>query len=175
MSVYTMEQWFRDREFKAEPGQEISADVYEEMLTAVPPEDLPAGKARQALQDYNIPVHAGFLMGEPTESSPAGLLYRAFGSNDYGHGARYYYLGLSTKAPQLSGVYYFMDCLNAFVNNGLFPAAEFESEAEAIQTAANYEATLYRHEYRDGVRISSAVIYDPWACFDNEEAAADPE
>ena len=175
MSVYTMDQWKKDRSFKAAPGQEISADVYEEFLTAVPPEDLPAAKAREALQEYRIPVHKGFLYGEPTTSSPEGLLYRAFGSNDYGHGCRYYYLGLSPQAPQLSGVYYSMDCMNAFVNDGVFSAAEFESEAEAIQTAANYEATLYRHEYRDGVRISSAVIYDPWACFDNEEAAADPE
>ena len=59
------------------------------------------------------------------------------------------------------GNYYFMDCMNAFVNNGLFPAAEFKDDADAIQTAANYEATLYKYEYRHGERISSAVLYQP--------------
>ena len=173
MSVYTMEQWLKDREFKAEPGQEISADVYDEMLNVMPPEDLPAAKARQALEAYGVPVHAGFLMGEPHSAGPDGRQqYLAFGSNNYGHGARYYYLGLSAAAPELSGVYYFFDCLNAFVNGGLFPAAEFSSEEEAKEMAANYEATLYRYEYRGGLRISSAEIYSPWACFDTEGPAA---
>lgn len=176
MDVYTMDHWKRDRDFKAAPGQEISAEIYDEMLKVMPPEDLPAAKARQALEVYGVPVHAGFLMGEPHSCDPDGRpRYLAFGSNNYGHGSRYYYLGLSAAAPQLSGAYYFFDCMNAFVNGGLFPAAEFDSEAEAIDTAANYEATLYRYEYRDGVQISSAEIYNPWACFDNEGPAADPE
>jgi hypothetical protein len=72
MELYTMEQWKADRTFKAEPGQEIAADVYEQMLNCMPPKTLPQEKARQALQDYKIPVHAGFLMGEPHSASPEG-------------------------------------------------------------------------------------------------------
>jgi hypothetical protein len=81
--------------------------------------------------------------------------------NDYGKGQRFYYLGLSRPAPELNGSYYFMDCMNAFVNDGLFPAGEFRDDADAIQTAANYEATLYRYEYRNGERISSKVLHEP--------------
>lgn len=130
MELYTMERWKADRTFKAKPGQEIAADVYEEMLNCMPPRTLPQEKARQALQDYKIPVHAGFLMGEPHSSDKRGQYYLAFG-------------------------------MNAFVNDGLFPAAEFKDDADAIQTAANYEATLYKYEYRHGERISSAVLYEP--------------
>ena len=89
------------------------------------------------------------------------MLYLAFGMNDYGKGKHYYYLGLSKEARRLDGAYYYMDCMNAFINDGLFPVSEFESDAEAIQKAADYEATLYRDEYRDGVRISSTVLYQP--------------
>lgn len=60
-----------------------------------------------------------------------------------------------------NGVFYFLDCMNAFINDGLFPADQFKSEAEAIQTAADYEATLYRYEYRDGELINSKVLYQP--------------
>lgn len=161
MGIYTREQWKSDRAFKAEPGQEITEDIYEEMLNCMPPRSLPKGKARQALQDYRIPVHAGFLMGEPHDHDTDGPLYMAFGMNDYGRGQRFYYLGLSRPAPELNGSYYFMDCMNAFVNDGLFPAGEFRDDADAIQTAANYEATLYRYEYRNGERISSKVLYEP--------------
>lgn len=169
MSIYTMQQWKQDGTFSADPGQEISAEVYEQMLNTLPPEDLPRDKARQALQDYNIPVHAGFLMGEPHSSNSNGeLLYMAFGRNNYGKGDRYFYLGLSIAEPETAdGVYYFMDCLNAFVSDRLLPAGDFAGDADAIQTAANYEATLYKYEYRDGQRISSAVLYEPFACFEN--------
>jgi len=159
--IYTMKQWQADRDFKAEPGQEIDADIYDEMLNVMPPLQLPADKARQALRDYNTPIHAGFLMGEPTDSSPQGLLYRAFGANDYGKGKHYYYLGLSLPARRLNGSYYYFDCMNAFVNDGLFKAAEFDGDADAIRHAANYEATLYKYEYKDGERISSAILYEP--------------
>lgn len=160
--VYSMQDWKTDRDFKAEPGQEITEDVYNEMLNCMPPQAIPQGKARQALREYNVPVHAGFLMGEPHSTDTDGTpLYRAFGMNDYGKGKHYYYLGLSKEARRLDGTYYYMDCMNAFVNDGLFPVSEFESDAEAIQKAADYEATLYRDEYRDGVRISSTILYQP--------------
>lgn len=161
MNIYTMEQWRADREFKAAPGQEIEAAIYDEMLNVLPPKDIPTEKARQALHDYNIPVHAGFLMGEPHSSDRHGQYYLAFGMNDYGKGKHYYYLGLSLPARRLHGVYYHFDCMNAFVNDGIFKADEFKDDAEAIQYAADYEATLYKYEYKGGERVSTAVLYEP--------------
>lgn len=161
MEVYTMEQWKHDGTFSAQAGQEITEEVYNEMMNCNPPGKLPAKKAKQALQDHNIPVHAGFLMGEPHSSDSKGQLFLAFGSNDYGHGAHFYYLGLSRPAKVLHGEYYYMDCLNAFVNDGLFPAGEFSDDADAIRTAADYEATLYKYVYQDGEKISSRILYEP--------------
>lgn len=163
MDIYTMDTWKHDRDFNADPGQEITEEVYNEMLNTMPPGTLPQEKARQALEDYKIPVHAGFLMGEPHTTGDNGqFLYHAFGMNDYGKGGHYYYLGLSEAVKGIpDGEYYFMDCMNAFVNNGLFPAAEFKDDADAIQTAADYEATLYKYEYRNGERISSKTLYEP--------------
>ena len=172
-NLYTMEQWTQDGTFKAEAGQEISAEVYEQMLNCMPPERLPRNKARQALQDYKIPVHAGFLMGEPHSTDSAGnLLYLAFGMNDYGSGIKrdphYYYLGLSIKEPELNGFYYFFDCLGLLFNgdhtglpDNCIPAKAFEDDKEAINTAANYEATLYKYEFENGVRKSSVTLYEP--------------
>ena len=162
-NIYTVQQWKKDREFKAEPGQEIAPEIYDEMLNVLPPRSLPTETARRALRVFNIPVHAGFLMGEPHSCNKDGQLYLAFGMNDYGKGKHYYYLGLALPAQRLNGSYYYFDCMNAFVNDGLFNAAEFEGDAEAIRHAANYEATLYKYEYNNGDMISSAIIYEP--CF----------
>lgn len=170
MSVYTMENWKSDRTFNAEPGQEISEDIYNEMLNCMPPKTLPRDKAAQALEAYRIPVHAGFLMGEPHSDSKDGNLYLAFGMNDYGKGKHYYYLGLSLPAKVLHGVYYYFDCLNAFVNNGYFKESDFKDDADAIKTGANYEATVYKCEYRHGERISSKELYNPWAIFEEKGA-----
>ena len=163
MSVYTLKDWEAAGTFRADPGQEIDQGVYEKMLNCTPPRQLPPEKAREALRAYNIPVHAGFLMGEPHSCDDQGRqYYLAFGVNDYGKGKHYYYLGLSRPVKRIAdGVYYFMDCMNAFVNDGLFPASEFTGDADAIQTAANYEATLYKYEYQGGERIRSEVLYEP--------------
>ena len=91
MDIYTLKQWETDRNFKAQPGQEITEAVYEEMLNCAPPLKLPREKVRQALQDYKITVYAGFLMGEPHSSDRNGQYFLAFGAN----GKRFYYLGLS--------------------------------------------------------------------------------
>lgn len=65
-----------------------------------------------------------------------------------------------------AGVYYFFDCMNAFITDRYFDAAAFESEKDAIRTAANYEATLYRCTFdQNGEQIDRSVIYDPYACF----------
>lgn len=171
MSIYTKADWEKDRTFNAEAGQEISEEIYNDMLNCMPPENLPRSKAEQALQDYSIPVHAGFLMGEPHSCNKDGdQLYLAFGMNDYGKGKHYYYLGLSIKAPELHGKYYYFDCLNAVVNK-YFLVSAFKDDNDAIKTAADYEATLYKYEFRHGERVSSAVLYDPWDCFNNEMGA----
>lgn len=60
-----------------------------------------------------------------------------------------------------NGKYYYMDCQNAFVSSGLFPVSEFEGEADAIRTAADYEATLFLLEYRNGEQVSSSTLYEP--------------
>lgn len=164
--LYTMEQWTKDGTFNATAGQEISEDVYNAMLNCMPPESLPRAKARWALSALNIPVHAGFLMGEPHSSDKDGLLYLAFGMNDYGRSVNhkephYYYLGLSHKAPTMTGSYYYFDCMNAVVNK-FFKISAFKDDAEAISTAANYEATLYRYEFdSDGEQISRKTLYEP--------------
>ena len=162
MSIYTMKDWTRDGTFKAEPGQEIDAQLYETMQNAVPPRAIPKETAARAWELYRVPVHAGFLMGQQETTDEDGTpLFLAFGSNDYGKGAHYYYLGLSKPYKRLHGTYYYFDCMNAFVNDGLFPAREFKDDAEAIRYAADYEATLIKYEYKEGERISSAVIYQP--------------
>lgn len=161
MDIYTAAQWKADRTFNAAPGQEIAPEIYEEMFNCLPPKQLPADKAAQALHDFDLPIHAGFLMGEPHSSDKGGQLYLAFGMNDYGKGKHFYYLGLSRPAKILHGEYYFMDCLNAFVNGGLFPVKEFADDAEAIQAAADYEATLYKIEYRNGDQVKRTVLYEP--------------
>ena len=66
--IYTSEQWAADGSFKAEPGQEIEETVYNELFNVLPPLPLPIETAQRALTDLNIPVHAGFLMGEPHRS-----------------------------------------------------------------------------------------------------------
>lgn len=166
--IYTGEQWAQDQTFGAEPGQEITEEIYNNMLNCMPPKDLPNGKARQALQDYNIPVHAGFLMGEPHSCNNDGeQLYLAFGCNDYGKGKHYYYLGLSIEAPKLRGSYYYFDCLNAFISGRFWKLSAFENEAEAISKAADYEAELYKITFdENGEQNSKERLYNPWACFD---------
>ena len=158
--IYTMEQWQADGTFNAAPGQGIEEAVYNEMLNCVPPKSLPSETAQRALNKYGIPVHAGFLMGEPHSSDDNGPLYMAFGMNQYKKKC-YFYLGLSHEEKRLNGIYYYMDCMNAFVNDGLFPASEFADDADAIRTAANYEATLHKYEYKDGIRTADAVLYEP--------------
>lgn len=161
MEIYTSEMWNKAGAFNATPYQEITAEVYETMYNIVPPLSLPRNKAVYALQTHNIPVHSGFLMGEPNSSDENGLLYHAFGSNNYGKGSKYYYLGLSHIQPVIAnGTYYYFDCMNADTS-GLYPKKDFKDDAEAIKIGANYEATIMKYKYFNGERISSKTIYDP--------------
>ena len=159
--IYTSEQWAADGSFKAEPGQEIEETVYNELFNVLPPLPLPIETAQRALTDLNIPVHAGFLMGEPHSHDGAGALYLAFGRNNFGKGPHYFFIGLSHAAKRPTGEYYVMECMNAFVDGQLIPVSDFRDQQEAIETAANYEATLYRVKFENGRRISTETIYTP--------------
>lgn len=166
--LYSMKQWAADRDFKAAPGQEITEEVYNQMLNALPPLTLPRCKAEQALQDYKIPVHAGFLMGEPHSNDKNGLLYMAFAMNDYGKGKRYYYIGLSHEAKKTpAGKYYYFDCMNAIVTGRLWASATFEGIEEAINIAANYEADLIEITIDgNGEEVERKTLYSPFNCFE---------
>ena len=160
--VYTMSDYLSADHFSIEPGQEISDEVYRACMNAADPLPLPAETARAAAQ----PIHSGFLMGKPARPDApggGGPLYHAFGENTF-HDTHCFYLGLSPAAEVLNGEYYFMDCMNAFVNDGLFPVSEFESDQDAIRTAADYEATLYRLTFKDGEETGSVTLYDPIYC-----------
>lgn len=168
MNVYTMQQWQHDGSFKADPGQEIDSEVYKAMFECMPPKALPGITARQAHDKYNIPVHEGFLMGEPASINDSGALYHAFAMNDFGNNQHYFYIGMSNTETVLNGSYYFFDCLNAFENDGYFKSDQFEDEKEAIAKAADYEAALYREVYEGGNMIASELLYDPYECFEKK-------
>ena len=167
-NIYTMEQWAKDRTFKAEPGQRISEEVYNEMLNCMPPLNLPRSRAHYALEALNVPVHAGFMMGEPHSTDKDGNeLYLAFAMNDFGSGTRrepkYFYIGLSPKEkPIADGFYYFFDCMNACITDRLFKESAFKDDKEAVAFGANYEATVIKYEYQNGERVSSSVLYEPY-------------
>ena len=165
-AIYTKESWELDGSFSADVGQEISEEIYNDMLNCMPPYSLPRAKAEYALSTLKIPVHAGFLMGEPHSCDKGGQLYLAFGMNDYGKGKHYYYLGLAHKQPELNGVLYYFDCLSTPPGGKFYALQAFDGDQDAINTAANYEAVLYKNEYRNGERISSVVLYDPWRSFE---------
>lgn len=91
METYTRTQWAADEAFLAEPGQEVTEDIYNDMLGRILPNRLPIGAARKARKEYNLAIVTGFLMGWPITSDKAGPLFHAFGTDR----SRFYYLGLS--------------------------------------------------------------------------------
>ena len=83
--VYTMDDWYRDRKFSAVPGQEVSAEVYEENQFNGAPRRIP-----MSLLDRYGCVR-GYLTGMVCADPE---LYNAFGETPDG---RYLYLGRSKK------------------------------------------------------------------------------
>lgn len=162
--IYTLDKWRIDRVFKAEAGQEISAEVYAQMERAAKPLRLPSSKAKEAQELYGVTVKTGFLMGEPHSRDEKGLLYLAFGMTDNKQGARRYYLGRSHEQEQTpAGKYYIFECNAAFLAGRLFKVADFEAEEDAIATAERYEAILYKIQVdEDGDQVARAVIYSPF-------------
>lgn len=90
MNVYTMTDWKRDCGFKAKAGQEITEEIYNEMLNTMPPLKIPQA-GREIAEKCGIIPAAGFLMGEPYEFGAAGTLYRMFVKDPAG---KFYYAGL---------------------------------------------------------------------------------
>lgn len=66
----------------------------------------------------------------------------------------------TSRANPLHGVYYRLQCGNAFAA-GLYGASDFKGDEEAIDKATEYEGTLTKEEWRDGDRISCVLLYDP--------------
>ncbi|MGN0014475.1 MAG: hypothetical protein ACI37T_03555 [Candidatus Gastranaerophilaceae bacterium] len=166
--IYTLEQWKIDNYFQAKVGQEITEEVYNTMLDCCEPKRLPKAKAEWALQHLRIPVHAGFLMGEPVKvQNTDKTMYLAFAMNDYGKGKHFYFIGISEAEQPLNGVFYFFDCMNAAVNK-LFKEEAFESDKEAIAFGSNYEAIVLKYTYEDDEPVTIETLYDPWDNFNDE-------
>lgn len=64
--------------------------------------------------------------------------------------------------------FYTFDCMNAVLADRFFAETAFEGDSDAIKTAANYEATLYKHRFENGERTDTVKLYDPWDCFNDE-------
>ena len=163
--LYTMSQWNRDRVFKAEPGQAISEAVYDQMLHCLPSKNLPNETGLYALRILGIPVHSGFLMGEPETADKNGILYRAFGMNNFGK-PKYFYLGLSTEGEMLNGDYYYFDCLEDLGQDNLYPTNKFRSERQAVLTARQYEANLFKRSYDHGNITNEVKLHDTFDVFE---------
>ena len=80
--MYTREDWQRDRNFSAAPGQEIQPEIFADMRDVVPPLPLPERMKKLGF--------SGFLMGEPQTHNAHGPVYKAFVRSN-GH---FYYFGL---------------------------------------------------------------------------------
>lgn len=68
------------------------------------------------------------------------------------------------ESEVLNGYYYLFDCMNEIADRLLY-ASWFKDDREAKQLASNIEATLFKYEYRNGERVSSETLYDPYDCF----------
>lgn len=165
-TVYTAKQWEDDGEMKAAAGQEVERQVYNDLLNVLPPKELPRAASSDAWKRYKIPVHGGFMMGEAiTADKEKGLLYLAFGFNGFGHGERYYYLGLYPEEPKKQGTYYYFEDLDFMEGDGLHPAADFADDAAAIRYATDHETGVTRMTFdEDGELMEKVTLYTP-LCF----------
>lgn len=163
MDIYTKEDWQRDQRFGAEPGQEITEEIYNEMYNVLPPLRLPRNTAEYALKELKVPVHAGFMMGEPYDSNQKdGVLFMAFGMNDYGKGKHYFYLGLGhMDKPVKNGTYYFFDSIESFPDDGLVKATKDMDDTKAVKIAQRKEASVYKITYSNGNVTSKDPLYIP--------------
>ena len=83
-TVYNGYMWHLDGSFAAHPGQEVTPEIYRQMLDCLPPLSLPRTPETAGYS-------AGFLVGEPHDSDPktGKTRYAAFGRS----GDRCFFLG----------------------------------------------------------------------------------
>jgi hypothetical protein len=159
--IYNNSDWERDEVFKALPGQQITEDIYSDMMNVLPPRDLPRAAITEAWERYRIPVHGGFMMGEPHDSEGGRNRYMAFVSNNFGHGTKCYYIGLFAEDLRLEGEYYRFYDLEDFTGVDPIPVARFADDAKAIQRAADLETSLSRVMYKNGQEVENKKLYQP--------------
>ena len=153
------------------PGEEIPESIYkaaeQQAKSSGTYKSLSRSGARFALASFDRPIHDGFMM-QRTDGQLIG-----YGWTNYQRGVtpdyRYYYIGPVKDDPKMNGDYYYFDCMNAFVNEGYFPADQFEDDGEAIETGADYEADVYKVRFDDGELIASRHIYSPCGRIYDEE------
>ena len=73
-------------------------------------------------------------------------------------------------ADNASAIYYYFDCLDGIIGDRYFTPQEIAEiltgkpepmpEKELIKEAANYEATLYRHEITNGEITATHTLYN---------------
>lgn len=159
--VYTLEQWRKDGDFNAKPGQRVSPDLYDFMESCVESLRLPRAKAEQALRQFRIPIRGGFLLGKSVGTDKEGNeIYLAFAFNKSKGIFHYYYIGTSKKASPLNGKYYLFNYVGYEVDK-IYKADQFTTEKEAIVLAEHEECSLYRYTFEDDTLISIEKLYDP--------------
>ena len=70
--VYDGYRWHKDGSFSANPGQEVTPEIYQDMFDCLPPRRLPHIPETQGYT-------AGFLVGEPHDHANGKAVYAAFG------------------------------------------------------------------------------------------------
>ena len=89
--IYTQKRWTKDGEFKAFPGQEVDARIYNAMQRCIEPKQLPEDLIKSVRARYGLRIEDGFVMGQPLKDVPA---FYAFGKSNQMGETRFYYLGV---------------------------------------------------------------------------------
>ena len=98
-NIYTMESLFRDKEFIADPGQEIDKCVYNHMYHASITR--PLMTLDEVSEKLGFPVHGGFvaessvkqLSDNHSDSSPRRIFARCLGDGK----ERFFYVGIEER------------------------------------------------------------------------------
>ena len=87
MSIYTHSDWVRDKNFSAQPGQEIDEEIYWEMYDVMPIYSMPR---RRDTAGYD----GGFMVSEPHSTDEKGeFKYSTFAQKN----GRFFFLGNMTR------------------------------------------------------------------------------
>lgn len=90
--IYTQKRWIKDGEFKAFPGQEVDARIYNTMQRCIEPKQLPEVLIESVRARYGLRILSGFVMGQPIKGTEGEFM--AFGKSDQMGETRFYYLGV---------------------------------------------------------------------------------